>query len=258
MATALPRFYCDSLPTSKGTAVEIDGQEFWHMTKALRLGQDQRVELFNGRGGIVTAAVSAVRRSNVELVAVEDLCTLPPPVDSENWHLVAAFADLKGGRADWMVEKCTELGARTLTPLATERSTGVCSNRSTRWKRVVLAATKQCQRLHSMELRESLNISSLKSQVSGSSHVSLLATAGATEIVEVFNDSSKDIRGGTLIVGPEGDFTEEEKYDLVAAGAMPVGLGHRRLRVETAAIAMLATVMMVSEAKATRRKAKAL
>jgi RsmE family RNA methyltransferase len=67
---------------------------------------------------------------------------------------------LKGGRADWLVEKCTELGASALQPLLTERSPSV-GERIERWERVTLAATKQCQRLHEMRLREPLTVQQL-------------------------------------------------------------------------------------------------
>jgi len=78
-------------------------------------------------------------------------------------------------------------------------------------------------------------------------NVTFLATAGATPLVEAMTGVPKHLEGGLLLIGPEGDFTGEEIQMLVEAGAVAVGLGQCRLRVETAAIAMLATVMLMSD-----------
>lgn len=88
---------------------------------------------------------------------------------------------LKGGRADWLVEKCTELGASALQPLLTERSPSV-GERIERWERVTLAATKQCQRLHEMALREPLTVQQLLPIVSKAVRLGLLGVQSSTAI----------------------------------------------------------------------------
>ncbi|KAH8968194.1 hypothetical protein BDL97_03G116900 [Sphagnum fallax] len=203
--------------------VQLKGDEFWHMTRVLRLNLNDRVELFDGKGGIVEASLVQIRNTSVELAAVRTCQVLPPT--SPHWHVAAAFGTLKGGRGDWLVEKCT---------------------RTDRWQRMSIAATKQCQRLHVLEVREPIGVQSLLPEVA-KANVTFLATAGATPLVEAMTGVPKHLEGGLLLIGPEGDFTGEEIQMLVEAGAVAVGLGQCRLRVETAAIAMLATVMLMSD-----------
>ncbi|CAL9049953.1 unnamed protein product [Musa banksii] len=241
----LPRFHSPSLPTSKGNAVRIQGDEFWHMTKVLRLGPNDRVELFDGKGGLVEGCIQSVSRTGLDIIALQE----PQVVDPQGvqWHIYAAFGTLKGGRADWLVEKCTELGASSVTPLLTERSHTITENRVERLERVVLAAVKQCQRLHQMTLNPPMKFRKLLPMVSNSKFA-FVAVAEATPLVNVLSESTVE-DSGLLIVGPEGDFTNEEVKLLIEAGATAVGLGPCRLRVETATVALLSTLMLWSDAQ---------
>ncbi|XP_020083464.1 uncharacterized protein LOC109706860 isoform X1 [Ananas comosus] len=242
---ALPRFHSPSLPSSKGMVVRIQGDEFWHMTRVLRLGVDDRVELFNGTGGLVEGSIQRIDKTGSEIVALEDTKTITP--QGVQWHVFAAFGTLKGGRADWLIEKCTELGASSVTPLLTERSHTIGGNRVDRLQRVIFAAVKQCQRLHEMTLNPPMNISSFLPIVA-QSKLSFLAAAEATPLFHVLPNLGVE-DNGVLIVGPEGDFTEEEVKAMKEAGAIPVGLGPRRLRVETATISLLSALMLWSDAQ---------
>ncbi|GMH03072.1 hypothetical protein Nepgr_004911 [Nepenthes gracilis] len=202
----LPRFFSDVLPTSKGSMVHVNGDEFWHMTKVLRLSVNDRVELFNGRGGLVEGCIDRIDRTGLEVVALKDPRLVHPY--GTQWHVYAAYGTLKGGRADWLVEKCTELGASSITPLLTERSPLITENRVDRLQRVILAASKQCQRLHEMTLNPPLQVSSILPIV-GQSKLSFVAVAEATPVMSTLISSAVESRG-SLIVGPEGDFTEKE------------------------------------------------
>lgn len=115
-----------------------------------------------------------------------------------------------------------------------------------RLERVILAAIKQCQRLHKMTLNPPMKLHSIPSFVS-QSRLSFIAVAESTPLLNVLSLSST-ADNGVLIVGPEGDFTEEEAKLMTDAGASPVGLGPCRLRVETATVAMLSTAMLWSDA----------
>lgn len=75
-------------------------------------------------------------------------------------------------------------------------------------------------------------------------HLALVATAGGAPVHEVLRGVSSPPSRGLLVVGPEGDFTEEELQGMVQAGALPVGLGPLRLRVETAALALLSAARL--------------
>ncbi|KAG0456831.1 hypothetical protein HPP92_024619 [Vanilla planifolia] len=242
---ALPRFYSPILPSSKGEVVRLEGDEFWHMTRVLRLGVDSRLELFNGTGGLVEACIHSIDKTGSYIIALNESKMLHP--QGAQWHVFSAFGSLKGGRADWLIEKCTELGASSVTPLLTERSPNITNNRVERLHRVILAAVKQCQRLHGMTLKPPMKLHDFLPMVS-QSNLSFLAAAKSPPLVNMLSLSSPP-DGGVLIVGPEGDFTEEELKLLTDAGAILVGLGSCRLRVETATIALLSALMLWSDAR---------
>ncbi|KAJ1293769.1 hypothetical protein BS78_01G094300 [Paspalum vaginatum] len=241
----LPRFHAPSLPSLKGEVIRIQGDEFWHMTRVLRLGVNDRVELFDGAGGLAEGFIKKVDKGGSDVELLEDAGLIAP--QGIQWHVFAAFGTLKGGRADWLIEKCTELGASSVTPLLTERCHTIAENRVDRLQRLVLAAVKQCQRLHEMSLKPPIQISHLLPVVS-ESKLAFLASAEAPPLLRVLPKSSSE-QSGLLIVGPEGDFTEEEVHALKSAGATPIGLGPCRLRVETATISLLSALMLWSDAK---------
>ncbi|CAN6554739.1 unnamed protein product [Malus baccata var. baccata] len=241
----LPRFFSELIPASKGGVVRVQGDEFWHMTKVLRLRANDRVELFNGKGSLIQGLIQSVDRSGLDFVALEDPKLVLP--QNTQWHVFAGFGTLKGGRADWLVEKCTELGASSLTPLLTERSPTISENRVDRLQRVNMAAAKQCQRLHEMIMNPPVKVDGLLALVA-QSKLAFLATAEATPLVSALTSSGWE-SSGLIVVGPEGDFTEKEVSDLMEAGAISVGLGPHRLRVETATVALLATLMLWSDSQ---------
>ncbi|PWA91677.1 methyltransferase [Artemisia annua] len=155
-----------------------------------------------------------IDRTGADVVALED-----PKLVSTNttqWHVFAAFGTLKGGRSDWVIEKCTELGASSVTPLLTARSPSISENRVDRLQRVILAAAKQldrlqrvilaaakqCQRLHEMTLNPPLKVGGLLPTVS-QSKLSFIAAAEATPVLNAPSLSQKE-DVGSIIIGPEG------------------------------------------------------
>ncbi|KAM7474770.1 hypothetical protein LguiB_022013 [Lonicera macranthoides] len=229
----------------QGGIVRVQGDEFWHMSKVLRLTTNDRVELFNGKGCLVEGCIKSIDRGGLDFVALEDPHLVSP--QTTQWHVFAAFGTLKGGRADWLVEKCTELGAKSVTPLLTERSPSISENRVNRLQRLILAATKQCQRLHEMTLNPPIKVGNVLPFVA-QSKMSFVAIAEATPVIEALANFRREYTG-SIIIGPEGDFTEKELNLIVEAGATPVGLGPHRLRVETATLALLSTLMLWSDSQ---------
>ncbi|KAJ8572437.1 hypothetical protein K7X08_008948 [Anisodus acutangulus] len=215
----LPRFYSEQLPPSKDGVVRVKGDEFWHMTRVLRLTIDDRVELFDGKGGLVEGCIQNIDQTGLDIVALENPKSASP--HNTQWHVYAAFGTLKGGRADWLVEKCTELGACSVTPLLTERSPSISENRVDRLQRVSFAAAKQCQRLHEMVLNPPIKVGGLLSLVKNSK-LSFIAMAEAKPVFSALSSINKE-SAGLMIIGPEGDFTEKELNVILEAGVTAVG-----------------------------------
>ncbi|CAI5477268.1 unnamed protein product [Closterium sp. Yama58-4] len=216
------------------------------MTRSLRLRPGDLAELFDGQGSIVTVRLESIdRQQGLVLVATE--AARKVPFSGPQWTVVAACGTLKGGRSDWLIEKCTELGAVGFIPLVTERSGGRGEGRADRWERVSLAAAKQSQAIHRPIIHDFTSLGDLTKQIQ-QAPFALLGAPNSPPLLAVVGamDPSLLLKGGLLIVGPEGDFTSSEIEVLKSAGAQSVSLGLQRLRVETAAVAMLAGVSLVA------------
>ncbi|EEE59861.1 hypothetical protein OsJ_12443 [Oryza sativa Japonica Group] len=261
----------------RGEEVRIQGDEFWHMTRVLRLGINDRVELFDGAGGLVEGSIQKVDKGGSDVKLLEDARLIAP--DGIQWHVYAAFGSIqkvdKGGSDVKLLED-----ARLIAPdgiqwhvyaafgeshklCALTVNTGslelvvlhlflqsdahtIAENRVDRLQRLVLAAVKQCQRIHGMLLNPPIQIADLQPVVS-QSKLAFVASAESPPLLSTLPKSCNE-ESGLLIVGPEGDFTEEEVNVLKASGAVPVGLGPCRLRVETATISLLSALMLWSDA----------
>ena len=108
------------------------------------------------------------------------------------------------------------------------------------------------RRSHSLAIRQAVHVSGLAERVE-KSPLALVGVEGAPAISEVLQQEAEAIdkmtepgsSPGLLLVGPEGDFTQEELQGLIKAGARPVGLGQNRLRVETAVLAMITAAKLM-------------
>lgn len=130
-------------------------------------------------------------------------------------------------------------------------STSSTSSRSSRWRRLAEAAGKQCLRTHALGIERATSVEELARRIrrsSSSSTLALIAAEGAPPVAGVLlrereqeeeEEGRREIDHVYLVVGPEGDLTPAELEVLLEAGAKPVGLGSNRLRVETAAEALL-------------------
>jgi 16S rRNA (uracil1498-N3)-methyltransferase len=222
------RFYVNR-PLTPGP-VMLEGPEAHHLAHVSRLRQGDAVCLFNGDGRQYPARVSEVGRRQVtlEIVGVE------APARELPFRLVVASPLPKGDRAQFLVEKLTELGATALVPLSTARS--VVHPREAKLdklQRHVIEASKQCGRNVLLEVR-ALTEWSAFCRSEGLPARKLLAHPSAPALP---GSSSEDV---ALAVGPEGGFTDEEVRLAQEAGWQVVGLGPRILRVETAALAVTA------------------
>ena len=163
------------------------------------------------------------------------------------WLCVAAAVP-KGDRADWMVEKLSELGVDEFVPLAAARSVVLPEGRGKhdRWNRIATEAAKQSRRAGVMRITK---LTDLSGALAGATDA---AQSGRAWFLTTEDDAAvpistalRDVPAGarlTVFVGPEGGWTVEERQQFAAAGATAVRLGPTILRVETAAIATAVVV----------------
>jgi len=197
--------------------------------RVARVAAGDAVEVVNLAGVVGIGRLSRWEAGScwVEVERVEHGRGEPPA------PLVLGLAVLHTQAFDWAVEKATELGATTVVPLLCGRvQGGRHAARVARWQRIADAAVAQCGRSRSPVVAEPLALAAFIASARG---VRLVAEAGAA-MPEVGRPGNE---GLTVLVGPEGGFADDEAAVIHAAGFVPLPLGQRTLRAETAALAAL-------------------
>jgi 16S rRNA (uracil1498-N3)-methyltransferase len=234
------RYYING-PLDPGP-VEVGGAEAHHLAAVCRLRPGDRVVLFNGDGRQYPAEVAAVGKRRVTLT----VRGVEAPARELGFRLEVAAPLPRGDRAQFLVEKLTELGVTAFVPLCTARSVVHPGDaRMDKLQRHVVEASKQCGR--NVLLRVEAPADWDEYCVRGDlPPVRLLAhPGGATTALPAEQDCA-------VAVGPEGGFRDEEVARGRAAGWQVIDLGPRILRVETAALALAARLSVCSESPSPR------
>lgn len=230
------RFYCPP-PLAFGE-VRLDGTEAHHLLHVLRAKPGMAVVLFDGGGAEFDATVERTERAAVVLRV-----TGRHEVDREpTVRLVLGVAMPKGDRQRWLVEKATELGVARMVPLVTERGVAQpVGGAIERFRRAVIEAAKQCGRNRLMEIGEPQSIGEFCAGAPADV-VRMFAHPGGANVGDaIAAGGGKEI---WLAIGPEGGFTEAEVRQANGCGWQAVSLGRRILRTETAAVAIVARVLV--------------
>jgi 16S rRNA (uracil1498-N3)-methyltransferase len=224
---------CFSETPIEGSSVSLSGNEAHHLLHVLRATPGMQVVLFDGSGAEFDAEVAACQRSSVKLTILERR-----EVSRELPFTISLGVALpKGDRQRWIVEKAVELGVTRLVPLITERSEKPGGEKLQRY---VIEASKQCGRNRLMEIAEPQRWANWVSQDLNATHGGRRAwVAHPTGRSMTAYDLQRSLPT-LLAIGPEGGLTEHEVADATAAGWDVIGLGPRILRIETAAISLVA------------------
>jgi 16S rRNA (uracil1498-N3)-methyltransferase len=231
----LTRVYVDA-PLAAGKRVILEGNTASHVTRVLRLRVGEALTLFNGAGGEYAASIDAARGGRLTVAVGE-----PRAVERESpLTLTLAQGVSRGERMDLVVQKATELGVSGIVPLFTERSVvrlgaQQAERKLNHWRAIAIAACEQSGRNRLPSVAPPVSLADLLR--SGVQNMRLLLSPGATSRIDALPRPATSV---TVLIGPEGGLTNAEQEAAVAAGFLPVRLGPRVLRTETAAIAALA------------------
>ena len=233
------RFIVDEGPLEG--LVALSQEESEHAARVLRLLPGDPVELIDGRGHVVSAAIEQVGKRAVTASVTGACADRESPVS-----LTVYIGCPKGEKLELIAQKLTELGARAVCPVVMERSVARgerFESRMARLQRIVREAVKQCGRGLIPELTMPLKWDDVLARLK-EHELSLIPWEEMRDgrLIDIYRmrPAAKDI---ALIIGPEGGMTEGEVSAAQAASAMPVTLGPRILRAETAAIAAASAVM---------------
>ncbi|MDZ7339132.1 MAG: 16S rRNA (uracil(1498)-N(3))-methyltransferase [candidate division KSB1 bacterium] len=235
-------FYYVKPTNVAGERLWLVEQEWHHLQVVQRARPGHRFFAVDGRGRCYHCELVAASPSRGEAKII----AWNTGVGEPRVCLTIAASPLRGERFDLLVEKCTELGVTRFVPMTTARTVRFAGTRVDRWRRVALAAMKQCGRSVWPEVADPVPFAEVVAHLSCSGP-RLIAheAAGALPLLQAVKQwEAGSFPEALVLVGPEGGFADEEMSTAVSQGFVPVSLGPRRLRSETAAI--VAATLIVS------------
>lgn len=233
----ISRFYQASALTLN-QEIELTDDVFHHACKVLRMEADDAIALFNGEGGEFSGKIvyADKKRARVLLSHFSEKNNTSP----RHIHLAQVFN--KGDKMEFVVEKAVELGVSAITPLFSEhcdvRLSGErLEKKLTQLKHTVIAAAEQCGMNILPALNPALNFSEWVKLKPCAANLILDPTASQS-----ISDHIKSTDSISLVIGPEGGFSENELNSALKAGFIGIQLGERILRTETAALAAISAL----------------
>lgn len=231
----MPRFALDEFNDGRGV---ITGDEARHLLRVHRVRLFEKLSV-SWQGAPYDAIVKGVLADCVEVEVIASTSAVEPALS-----VLLMPAILKGDKLDLVIQKAVELGVASIQPVHCARSIvplAKAAERTDRYGKIAREAAKQSGRTKAPDVRRAEDFSRALS--SASLGLRLIAhEGGGSDLGDVLTAREGSL-SVTLVVGPEGGFTTEEVDWAVSAGFVPVGLGPRILRAETASLALLSIIM---------------
>lgn len=234
MKTTKHTFFCKNI--DKGALSE---EESHHASRVLRLKQSDLITVINGNGTMCVAAITEVSKKSLYFKVIESHFedeTLP--------QVHIAIAPTKSNdRFEYFLEKVTELGISEITPL-------LCSNserkniKLERFEKIIMSATKQSGNLYLPKMNTLTKFSNFLAGLNTQTNYYIAHCENDLEKNEL-KDLVKNSKNVCILIGPEGDFTNEEITLAKENKIIPVGLGKTRLRTETAGVIACHTIKLI-------------
>ncbi len=225
---------------ASGSEIGLGVERTRYLSRVLRLRTGDTIAVFDGAGREFEATIARIDKADATLRIGAALA--PVAESALEVHLVQGVS--RGERMDFVVQKATELGIQSISPVLTEH--GVvrldatrAAKRQEHWQKVAAGACEQCGRARLPRVDLPTPLKHWFGRQSSDTATDLILRPGAATSLRDLDDPLSGIR---LLVGPEGGFSDSEYLDAEAAGFLAVSLGARILRTETAAVAALAVL----------------
>jgi len=229
---SLPRLFVET-PLGKGARIELDAAQSNYLGNVLRMKEGAQLLLFDGSSGEWLAEVVETAKKRMILSVVE-----PTRQQESVPDLWLAFAPVKKGRVDWLVEKAVELGIARLLPVITQR-TIVDKLNLDRLRAHIIEAAEQCGRTSLAAIEEPVKLETLLRNRDPARTLYFADETGGEPAATAFRPGA-----ALILTGPEGGLTPDEgKTIRSSANSRAISLGPRILRAETAALAAVAAWM---------------
>ncbi|ADH85227.1 16S rRNA (uracil(1498)-N(3))-methyltransferase [Desulfurivibrio alkaliphilus] len=235
------RFFIDP-EAIQGREASLTGSDAHHLQHVLRLTPGERVELFDGRGTVYQAAIDHIEPGLTRLTLLSSSDT---PPDRLAIHLGQAM--LKGKKMDLVVQKCTELGVRSLRPYTSQHTTTPPpgAEKLARWQRIIHESCKQCNQPWPPSCHPPQTFAEL---LADAADFDLRLICWEEPEAPPLSNIAEQLGAPAsvlVLIGPEGGFSREEIDLARQAGFIVIGLGRRILRAETASIVIIALLQYI-------------
>jgi len=234
----MPRFYVPQPEIEKGM-LTIEGGEARHIRRVLRLKVGEEIVIFDGSGKEYEGTIVGEKAFSV-VVMIQNIHASERESPLE---ITLAQSLLKGEKMDYLIQKTTELGVAGVVPFFSTHSVPLLDKsnglkRHHRWERIAMEASKQCGRGIVPKIKPLRRYSEVLKAAPLDSIRLLLWEKGEIRLKEVLTESEGK-KKVFFIIGPEGGFSKEEVENARKAGFIPITLGERILRSETASLCLL-------------------
>ncbi len=224
----LPFFYIAEYDPSQKEIV-LDEDTSRHVVQVLRMEEEQRINLTDGKGNLITAEIIDAHKRHCVVTTIDSQLTA-----HHSPHITIAISLIKNSsRFEWFLEKATEIGVSEIIPLICERTEkqkfrhdrmkGICVSAMLQSQQSCLPLLHEPKQFNHLVIEQPENTQKFIAHCEGSNNKQQLST------FPYFNSA-------TILIGPEGDFTKQEIELALKNKCIPVSLGKTRLRTETAGI----------------------
>ena len=225
-------------PDINGLEYIFNEEESKHAIRVLRMTEGEQLQLVDGKGNLFYARISDAHPKRCRIL-VENI---EKDYNKRNYSLHIAISPLKNAdRFEWFVEKSTEIGIDEITPLLCERTEKKGFNIE-RINRIVESAMKQSIKAFHPKINEPVKFNRFVETVTTDAKLIAFCEGERKLIQQVYSPA----KAATILIGPEGDFTNDEVELAKVNGYVPVTLGASRLRTETAGVAACHSVYFMN------------
>lgn len=237
----LPRFLAAIDPVS-GTA-RLDADETHHLSQVLRLGAGDEIAVFDGAGREFRGRIEHLARDGAAVRLIEEHHPAPEP----SVRVTLAQAALKGEKMDDVVRDATMMGVAAIEPLITVHTASHLrpGHAPDRWRRIAIASAKQCRRAVVPRVGEGTAFDDWIARDASPLRVILVEPSASVEGHPVSTLHGERPSDATLLIGPEGGWSEREIDAAVSAGYFPLTLGRRTLRADAVPIVALGVLQFL-------------
>ena len=232
----MPVFYTQNISNN---TIELDENESRHLFKVLRLQNGEKVTVIDGKGNQYECIISEAHPKKTQLRIENTL------VKKREFGIHLAVAPTKNiNRWEWFLEKATEIGIDEISPIICQHSERT-NLKNDRQKKILIAAMKQSGKAQLPKLNEMIELKHfLEKNVEGNKYI-----AHCKNEISKMNLSNNHLKGekAVILIGPEGDFSDEEILTATERGYKAVTLSESRLRTETAAIVACHAINLINE-----------